>query len=52
MKIYMLISLSFFSHPGFIFSETINLCQEECENEKKLILKAEGDQVNFEGDKH
>ena len=45
MKIYLLISLSFFFH----LSETIPICEPECIIEKKLTLEAEGGVVNFEG---
>ena len=45
MKIFFLISLSFFFH----LSETIPICEPECIIEKKLTLEAEGGVVNFEG---
>ena len=49
MKTYMLISVLFFSQSGLIFCETIDLCADDCIIEKKLSLKAEGDEVIFEG---
>ena len=45
----MLISVLFFSQSGLIFCETIDLCADDCIIEKKLSLKAEGDEVTFEG---
>merc|ERR550532_3619083 len=44
----MLISVLFFSQSGLIFCVTIDLCADDCIIEKKLSLKAEGDEVIFE----
>jgi len=48
MKTYMLKSVLFFLQSGLIFCETIDLCADDCIIEKKLSLKAEGDEVTFE----
>lgn len=49
MKTYMLVSVLFFLKPGLFFCETIDLCADDCIIEKKLSLKAGGDDVTFEG---